>query len=97
MAEEKQQSQSWEKYRDNHDGQIRGFPFNEGFPTGGPFGNVRKWYELILETGQRVRAQVDFSTQYRAEGLQWRTEAGKTLDKHVVAAWKEAEGRAVKM
>ena len=88
---ELQQSANWPKY-ENHSGRINdGFPFNEYFPKGGPFGNVNKLYELILVGGKRVQAQVDYSTQYRAEGLQWLTQERQTIGQGVVAAWREVE------
>ena len=62
-----------------------GFPFKEGFPSRA----VGLRCELITRDGERHQAQVDYSTQYRAEGLQWLTSRGKTIDKYVVAAWKE--------
>lgn len=90
----KQQSPHWEAYQDSQGFISKGFPFNEGFPKGGPFGNASKVYELVLRGGERVPARVDYSEQYMADGIQWETtgqEAGgrRTLDKHVVAAWKE--------
>lgn len=85
---EKQQSTHWSDYERNA-GVIDGFPFNEGFPSGGPFGNVNKQYALVLRNGERASASVDYSTQYRTEGLRWRTSDGESLDKYVVAAWKE--------
>ena len=85
---EKQQSPNWERYKDA-EGKINGFPFKEGFPTGGPFGTVNKMYEIITGDGSRYRAIPDYSRQYYAEGIQWRTTEGETLDKFFVAAWRE--------
>ncbi|MBI5073397.1 hypothetical protein HZA99_06285 [Candidatus Woesearchaeota archaeon] len=88
MTDEKQQSPNWQRYQD-HIGTIEGFPFNESFPLGGPFGNADKSYELILRSGERVQAQVDYSAQYMTEGIRWETDEKKCIDKYVVGAWKE--------
>lgn len=86
---EKQQSPSWNLY-ESHLGPVHeGFPFNEGFPAGGPLGTAERSYELLICNGERVQARPDYSRQYAAEGLQWKTTKGVTLEKHVVAAWKE--------
>lgn len=63
------------------------FPFNEGWPDVDK--THSQFFTIILQDGQRVIARVDFSTQYRAEGLQWLTNDGKLIDKTSVAAWKE--------
>lgn len=88
---EKQQSKNWEKYKDISSFVAEGFPFDEGFPKGGPFGNADKIYEIILRNGTKVDAQVDYSTQYRAEGLNWRCLEGtfSSVDRFIVLAWKE--------
>ena len=65
----------------------KGFPFDEGWPKCGPGDN--KVFELITRDGQRHDACVDFSTQYRAEGLQWRSLTGEPISKGVVIAWRE--------
>ncbi len=88
MEEVKQKSSHWDNYC-TMNSSIDGFPFNEGFPTGGPFGNVDKVYELILRTGEKIDARVDYSTQYRSEGLRWQTFGRGSLERAVVAAWQE--------
>lgn len=88
MTPEKQYSHNWSKYQNNQ-GVIDGFPFEEGFPSGGVFANHTKVYELITRDGSRVQAKVDYSTQYRAEGIKWFTLDRETLDQSVVAAWRE--------
>jgi len=86
-GQQKQQSLGWET-RSKEEGSLKGYPFNEGFPTGGPFGNFNKPYELILRDGSRSMAYVSYDTQYRAEGLQWKLlDKGRLLDRCVVAAW----------
>lgn len=82
---EKQQSKSWEQYADNTGFVERGYPFNEGFPDG--FYGDGKVYELRLRDGRHARATVDYSHQYRADGIKWDT--GETLDRAVVLAWRE--------
>ncbi len=91
MRMEKQQSPNWDKYKDISYFVLEGFPFNEGFPQGGPFGNADKVYEIILRNGNKVDAQVDYSTQYKAEGLTWKCLEGvfKYVDRHIVVAWRE--------
>ncbi len=84
-----QQSPSWEQYKDVSWFVERGFPFDEGMPTGGPYENAEKTFTVITRDGQRHTARVDYSTQYRSEGLQWRTTHGETFGKQVVLAWKE--------
>ncbi|MEK6867498.1 MAG: hypothetical protein AABX98_01615 [Nanoarchaeota archaeon] len=88
METEKPQSPNWGRYKDNI-GDIPGFPFNEGFPPGGPFGNGEKTYQILLRDGERVEARIDYSTQYRTEGIRWETNTGKCIDRFVVAGWKE--------
>ena len=72
--------------------EIPGFPFDEGFPDSGPH-NPAKLYELITRFGIRELAVVDYSTQYRSEGLRWQAAAisGSTasIGKQLVAAWRE--------
>ena len=87
------QSPNWDKYKDYKGGvfMIQGFPFNEGWP---PEDSCDKIYEIILRDGVGLikhDARVDYSTQYRAEGLQWRTTRGEVFDKHCVVAWKQKE------
>lgn len=67
-----------------------GLPFDEGFPSGGPFGNSDVVYEIITLDGVRHTAQVDYTTQYRSEGLQWKTKR-ETIGRQVVVAWKQKE------
>ncbi len=82
-----QKSPNWDN-RKNITGFLReGYPFDEGWPQCGPTDD--KVFELITRDGQRYDARVDFSTQYRAEGKQWRTLSGETIYKIVVIAWRE--------
>ena len=85
----KQQSPNWKKYENSYGFIKDGFPFNEGFPLGGPYENENKYYELIMRTGEKEHAQVDYSTQYRDQGLSWRTEDNTLIDKFDLAACKE--------
>lgn len=61
-----------------------GFPFKEGFPK-----NTAGQFEIILQDGSLEKARVDLDTQYRSEGVRWRTSENATYDKHVVVAWRE--------
>ena len=63
---------------------IPGFPFKERYPKITPVG--RK-YELILVTGERKIATVDYSREFMSEGLQWRVRP--FCEECQVAAWKE--------
>jgi hypothetical protein len=87
------QSPNWDKYKDWPSGAFinEGFPFDEGWPSGGPYGNQDVMYEVITRDGVRHDAKVDYTTQYRSEGLQWRTNKGETLYKEVVVAWRRKE------
>lgn len=87
------QSSSWEKYQNWPSGAFinEGYPFDESFPPGGPFGNQNVFYEIITRDGMRHDAQVDYSTQYRSEGLKWLTNQGEFLGREVVVAWKRKE------
>ena len=62
---------------------MQGWPFNEGIPK-----NRQGSFQVILSDGQIATATIDLSTQYQAEGIQWKTK-GQTWDKQQVAAWKE--------
>ena len=86
--DKRQESPNYQRYKD-HKGPIDGYPFNEGFPTGGPFGNFNRFYELIIRTGERKQAEIDYSRQYYSEGRQWVTTDRITFDSCVVAAWRE--------
>lgn len=75
----------------NHGGGL----FNEGFPKSSHLDD--KIFEIITSDGQRHKAYVDFSTQHRDEGIQWRVISSDTLrrresvDKYHVMAWQEIE------
>lgn len=84
-----QKSPNWDNRQTITSSVTEGFPFNEGWPQCGPGDN--KVFELITRDGQRHIAQVDLSTQYRAEGKQWRTLSGQIIDKYNVLAWREVE------
>lgn len=86
------QSPSWELYQNWPSGMMiqDGFPFSEGFPSGGPFGNQDIVYEIITRDGVRYDAQVDYTAQYKEEGLQWRIKSG-LIGKQVVVAWRQKE------
>lgn len=65
-----------------------GFPFDEGFPTSN-FNPMYK-YTLIIRNGRQIEdAIVDPSTQYRAEGLAWRSANNEHIPGHIVIAWCE--------
>ena len=67
---------------------IEGFPFDEGFPVKDP---AAKRYELILVSGERLIARVDYTKLFASEGLEWKRlgQGQKSYERHVVAAWKE--------
>lgn len=65
--------------------QIPGYPFRQDLPECDLFGE----YEIILPTGEILRATVDYSTQYRAEGINWRLMNGKFVDRYSVVAWRK--------
>lgn len=82
-----QKSPNWDQYCELVGSVYLGFPFNEGFPKVSPFSDTL--FVLITSDGSRHRAKVDFDTQYRSEGLKWRTIMKETIHKQVVIAWKE--------
>jgi hypothetical protein len=92
----KQASQHWKQYQDYSGGFINeGFPFNEGFPKIA-YDIPNAHFELVLRTGERCTAIVDYLMQYRAEGLEWLTlTATKNFAKEthlgnqLVVAWRE--------
>jgi hypothetical protein len=66
-----------------------GYPFNEGFPVGHVLdGNL---YSLKLRDGSLVSARVNYSRQYRAEGLTWEQENGEPVSRSIVMGWKQQE------
>ncbi len=81
------QSPSWHKYQDSEDFIEKGFPFNEGFPKTSPLS--LEPFNLILRNGVRVVGYVDFSTQYRSEGLSWMDEQGHYLSSYTVVGWQK--------
>lgn len=90
----KYQSPNWDKYQDLPKNTFveEGFPFHEGWPPErGPSGRLNDKYELISRNGTRYIGLVDYSCQYRAEGIEWRTLEGEVVDKGVVVAWKLKE------
>ncbi|NTV31458.1 NUDIX hydrolase [candidate division WWE3 bacterium] len=64
-----------------------GFPFQEGWPIGYP---REEEFIIRLRDGSFHRARVDFTTQYRDEGLRWRTSRGQLVDKSIVVCWHRA-------
>jgi len=65
------------------------WPFNEGWPRTGPQDGAT--YEILLRDGTLARARIDFSTQYRAEGLRWEVLEGSGIrspSSAIVFAWK---------
>lgn len=86
---EPQKSPNWDSRQNISQFVEEGFPFDEGWPECGPGDD--KVFELVTRDGQRHDARVDFSTQYRAEGLQWRTLSREVIYKHVVIAWREKQ------
>lgn len=91
---ELQQSPNWPAFKDTTDFVEEGFPFNEDFPRSGPYSSAE--FELIFRSGERLTAQVDYSTQYRAEGLTWQVTGprgssllGRRLGSQVIVAWSE--------
>ena len=83
-----QQSKNWEQRNAIAFQGVRfqGFPFMEGLPK-----NRMGTYEIILADGERAQAMLDLSTQYRAEGIQWRTLDGRIFHPHVIACWRSVE------
>ncbi len=88
MKGKKEESPNWNKFY-NTEGSISGYPFREGFPSGGIFNTISKEYRLILRDGTRADATVDYSMQYLSEGIQWITVNDGIYSQDVVAAWKE--------
>ena len=84
----KEKSPNWDKHEESLKAkttgqQLQGWPFNEGIPK-----NRMSSFNIILSDGQIATATVDLTTQYCAEGIQWKTK-GNTWNKQQVAAWKE--------
>jgi len=66
---------------------LPGWPYTEGFPIDK---SLEILYEIILGDGQTEAVYLDLSTQYRTEGIGWRSSSGsKTWDKTSVAAWRQ--------
>lgn len=87
---EKQQSNNWESRKDKEGRKIEGYPFNEGFPSGGPFGTINKKYEIILANGLKYEATPEYSRQYVAEGIQWELiDSKRLIERDFVAGWRE--------
>lgn len=88
-------SRNWEKHKDA-DGPVKdGFPFSEGFPKQ-PIGRV---FHIVANDGTHYLAEVDLTTQYRAEGKQWKAVSRREADgswrhyqrqvyAHTVLCWK---------
>ena len=88
-----EQSPNWEKHKNTQGFIEEGFPFHEGFPR-----NIRRssgelsLFTLITRDGERHVAEVDTSTQYRAEGLNWTTyPERRVIYPHTVVAWNELD------
>jgi hypothetical protein len=64
---------------------LPGFPFQEKIPQD----DEQAIYEIILRDGSIIKAMVDLTTQYRAEGIQWKQLHGINYDKYMVAAWRK--------
>jgi hypothetical protein len=76
------------------------FPYHEGFPRT-PYDIEGARFGLVIPLNswrgvEEVEAIVDYSTQYRAEGLQWRLTGGSSefrpntaIDQYLVIAWYE--------
>lgn len=78
-------SPNWDQFGHTTEFVRDGFPFHEGWPQRYP---LDAWFLLRLRDGRRVRAQVDYSTQYRDEGVRWRVEgSGHRLDQAIVVCW----------
>jgi hypothetical protein len=87
---EPQKSPHWDERQHVTSFVEEGFPFDEGFPRCGPGDGMV--FDLITRDGQRHLAQVDFSTQYRAEGKKWYDVAdGCAIFRCVVLAWRERQ------
>jgi hypothetical protein len=92
LSQAPEQSPNWGVLKDSIGFIEEGFPFQEGFPKGASPTTMPE-YVIIFRDGQRLRATVDFSTQNRAEGLNWRVKSHSEigfLGQHAVAAWCEA-------
>ena len=64
-----------------------GFPFMEGYPT-----DLHKSCFIVTRDLRLQIARVDFSDQYRAEGLAWRDRDGYRIESHIVAGWMQIIG-----
>lgn len=84
---ELQKSKNWDKYSSVLGECRNGFPFDEGFPNVGP--SEMKYFQIITCDGKIHVAQVDLSTQYRAEGKNWITQRGEVIYRGTVVAWRE--------
>ncbi len=87
-------SKNWDKFKNTTTFVQDGFPFDEGFP---PLAMGRA-YHIVTRDGTHYLAEVDFSTQYRAEGKEWKTVSRRESDgswrrcqrqvyAHVVLCW----------
>ena len=66
---------------------LPGWPYKEELPIDR---SLEILYEIILEDSQTEAVYLDLSTQYRNEGIRWRSSSGsKTWDKTSVAAWRQ--------
>jgi hypothetical protein len=70
-------------------GFLPGYPFDEGWPNVAPI-NPPAIFNVIIATGWRIQACLDFSQQYSAEGLRWMMVGSiwQAFRKEHVAAWK---------
>ena len=69
--------------------------YTPGFPRYiyTPGGGALRYFEIILDSEQTLRAYVDPSRQYAAEGLVWRDANTKQeIPKHRVLGYKEIDG-----
>lgn len=87
QSQTRQQSPNWDAHSAVAEqllsGQmIPGFPFDEGVPA-----DPTATYEIVLRNGEKLKAHVDLSRQYAAEGRQWRAN-GDTYNRYVVACWR---------
>jgi hypothetical protein len=82
-------SRHWDERKNEQSFPKSGYPYREGWPDCGPGENIV--FEIVMMDGKRTQGYVDFTTQYIAEGLNWRDLNGELIDKYFVVAWKEVE------
>ena len=82
-----QQSEHWDR-RKEITYPVMGRLFREGFPRDS---QGKKFYLITRDGVHHQHCTLDRSTQYHAEGSQWRNAIGELIGSYSVIAWKEEE------